>query len=222
MIKVNLLPQRKAKRVAEPGSREMVMGVGALAAAAFLVFFVVDRPRRSKLAEERAAIQVLDQEIAGKNAKLKGGPGILGYTEMKQAAADATARADSITRLLSAKVVPAHVLHELGEIMATGHSPTMSEEMVKKTGTGPDSDPNKKFQPDWDPQHVWLTSFSDVKGAFKLEGGAQSEQDVTQLSKRLGASVYFTNVTPAGGDRVADRETGLNYYRFTITGRMAY
>jgi len=45
---------------------------------------------------------------------------------------------------------------------------------------------------------------------------------VTQLSKRLGASVYFQNVTPAGGDRVADRDTGLNYYRFTITGRVAY
>ena len=216
MIKVNLLPQRKPKRVAEPGSREMVMGLGALAAAAFVVFFVVDRPRRAKLGEERAAIQVLDQEIAGKNQKLKG------YTEMKQAAADATARADSITRLLSAKVVPAHVLHELGEIMATGHGPTMSEEMVKKTGTGPEADPNKKYQPDWDPQHVWLTSFTDSRGSFRLEGGAQSEQDVTQLAKRLGASVFFTNVTPAGGDRVADRETGLNYYRFTITGRMAY
>ena len=99
MIKVNLLPQRKAKRVAEPGSREMVMGVGALAAAAFLVFFVVDRPRRSKLAEERAAIQVLDQEIAGKNAKLKGAPGILGYNEMKQAAAASAPSPMTISRL---------------------------------------------------------------------------------------------------------------------------
>lgn len=216
MIKVNLLPQRKPKRVAEPGSREMVMGVGALAAAALGVFFIVDRPRRSHLGDEREAITVLDQEIAGKNAKLKG------YVEMKQAAADATARADSITRLLTAKVVPAHVLHELGEIMATGHSPTMSEEMVKKTGNSPDADPNKKFQADWDPQHVWLTAFADTGGTFRMEGGAQSEQDVTQLSKRLNASVYFQNVTPAGGDRVADPTTGLNYYRFTITGRMAY
>ena len=216
MIKVNLLPQRKPKRVAEPGSREMVMGLGALAVAALGVFFVVDRPRRSHLADEREAIAALNQEIAGKNAKL------VGYVEMKQAAADATARAESITRLLTAKVVPAHVLHELGEIMATGHSPTMSEEMVKKTGNSPDSDPNKKFQADWDPQHVWLTAFSDTGGNFRLEGGAQSEQDVTQLSKRLNASVFFQNVIPAGGDRVADRETGLNYYHFTITGRMAY
>ena len=216
MIKVNLLPQRKAKRVAEPGSRALVVGLAALGAAAAGVFFIVDRPRRAHLAEERDAIAALDQEIAGKQQKL------VGFAEMKAAAADATARADAIKRLLSAKVVPGHVLHELGEVMSTGHQPTMSEDMVKKTSNGPDSDPNKKFQADWDPQHVWFTSYVDVKGAFRLEGGAQSQEDVTQLSKRLGASVYFQNVTPAGGDRVADRDTGLNYYRFTITGRVAY
>ena len=216
MIRVNLLPQRKAKRVAEPGSRELFYGIGAILLAAAGVYFIVDRPRRTHLEEERDAIAALDQEIAGKNQKL------VGYVEMKAAAADATNRANSITRLLNAKVVPAHVLQELGEIMATGHQPTMSEDMVKKTGNGPEADPNKKFQPDWDPQHVWLTTFVDSKGTFKLEGGAQSEADVTQLAKRLGASVYFQNVTPAGGDRVADRDTGLNYYRFTITGRVAY
>jgi Tfp pilus assembly protein PilN len=216
MIKVNLLPQRKVKRVSEPGSRELVIGIGVLAAAAAAVYFGVDHPRRAHLSEEREAVLALNQEIAGKNQKL------VGYAEMKQAAADATARADAIKRLLGAKVVPGHVLHELGEIMATGHQPTMSEDMVKKTGNGPDSDPNKKFAADWDPQHVWFTSWIDTHGTFKLEGGAQAQEDVTQLSKRLGASVYFQNVTPAGGDRVADRDTGVNYYRFTITGRVAY
>jgi hypothetical protein len=67
-----------------------------------------------------------------------------------------------------------------------------------------------------------MSSFIDTNGSFKLEGGAQSESDVTQLSKRLAASVYFLDVTPAGGERVVDRETNLNYYRFTITGRLAY
>ena len=84
------------------------------------------------------------------------------------------------------------------------------------------SDPNKRFLPDWDPQHVWMTSFADNGGSFVLTGGAQSESDVTQLSKRMAASVYFMDVTPAGGDRVVDRETGTQFYKFTITGRLAY
>ena len=183
MIKVNLLPQRKAKRVAEPGSREMVMGLGALAVAALGVFFIVDRPRRSHLSDERA---------------------------------------NSINRLISAKVVPANVLHELGEILTNGHAPTMTEEMSLRTGNGPLSDPNKRFDPTWDPTHVWLMSFVDHGGDFRLEGGAQAEGDVTQLSKRLAASAYFVNVAPNSEERVADKDTGISYFRFIITGKVIY
>jgi len=104
----------------------------------------------------------------------------------------------------------------------TREGPTMTEDMVKRAGNGPESDPNKRFAADWDTTHVWVSSFTDAAGAFKLEGGAQAESDVTQLSKRLGASVYFQDVAPTGGERVADRDTGLNYYKFTITGKVVY
>jgi hypothetical protein len=57
---------------------------------------------------------------------------------------------------------------------------------------------------------------------FKLEGGAQTESDVAQLSKRLAASVHFLDVSPSGGERVTDQASGVNYYKFTITGRVAY
>jgi hypothetical protein len=45
---------------------------------------------------------------------------------------------------------------------------------------------------------------------------------VTQLSKRLAASVYFMDVTPVGGERVTDTASGVSYYKFVITGRVAY
>ena len=57
---------------------------------------------------------------------------------------------------------------------------------------------------------------------FKLEGGAQNESDITQLAKRLTASVYFADVTPAGAERVSDTASGVNYFRFTLTGKVAY
>jgi len=94
--------------------------------------------------------------------------------------------------------------------------------MTREAGNGPDSDSNKRFQADWDPGHVWLLSFIDTNGSFKMEGGAQSESDVTQLSKRLQASVYFDDIVPAGGERLADRTSGVDYYRFTITGKVVY
>ena len=218
MIKINLLPQKRPRgRVSssDPGSRHIMFGAVGLAVAAAVVALVVDRPMRSKLNELAEANQQLDNDIQSKSRQL------VGYEDLKKSADEAAERYKSIQRLLSAKVVPANVLHELGEILLANKYPTMTEDMAKRTGSGPESDPNKRFQADWDPSHVWLSSFTDAGGTFKLEGGAQSESDVTQLSKRLAASVYFVDVTPAGGERVPDT-SGANYYKFTITGKVAY
>jgi len=219
MIKINLLPQRRVKgraTASDPSSKQVVLGVAGLAVAAAAVALLVDRPKRVRLAELAEANQQLQSDIASKTKQLDG------YARLKQAADEADERYRSIKRLLSAKVVPAHVLHELGEILMASKYPTMTEDMTRRTGNGPDSDPNKRFQADWDASHVWMSGFTDTGGAFKLEGGAQSESDVTQLAKRLAASVYFVDVTPAGGERVADAPTGTNYYKFTITGKVAY
>jgi Tfp pilus assembly protein PilN len=219
MIKINLLPQRRAKKrssAPDVSAKPFIFGAAGIAAAAVLVFVLVDQPKRARVSELAAANQQLQVEIAAKNKQLDG------YAELKKAADEADERYRSIQRLLSAKVVPAHVLHELGEILSANKYPTMTEDMAKRTGNGPDSDANKRFQADWDASHVWLSSFTDTGGAFKLEGGAQSESDITQLSKRLAASAYFVDVTPAGGERVADNQGGGNYYKFTITGRVAY
>ncbi|HEU0037578.1 MAG TPA: PilN domain-containing protein [Kofleriaceae bacterium] len=220
MIRINLLPQKRARRgVAKatkaPGTdaaaREMALGIGSLLAAAALVFFFLDMPTRSAIADYKHKTESLKKSIA--DAKVA----LAGYDVMQAEEADAVKKIQSINRLLEAKVVPAHVLHELGLIL-NNQSPTMTvrmRDLIK-------SDPNKRWQNDWDPNHVWLRSFVDTGGKFKLEGGAQSKEDVTQLSKRLAASVYFVDVTPEGGERVTDLESGLNYYKFTISGKVAY
>ena len=219
MIKINLLPVNRAKlRVAAdtPGSRDFAIGCAALAGVAAVVFFAVDQPKRSHLHDLRDSITKLQQSIADKNKELQG------YAELKKSAEEADKRAIAINRLINAKVIPANVLHELGEILTTNHLPTMTEEVARKTGNGAGSDPNKKFDPTWDPTHVWLMSFSDSNGEFTLEGGAEAEIDVHQLSKRLAASVYFMNVAESRGERIADRESGISYYKFAITGKVAY
>src|SRR5882672_4159613 len=218
MIKINLLPQRRVKRSAatDESARPLVIGIAALVAAGAAVSVLVDRPRRARLTEVRAANDQLQADIATKNRQLAG------YAELKKSAEEAEERFRSIQRLLGAKVVPAHVLHELGELLTTSKYPTMTEDMARRTGNGPESDPNKRFQPDWDPSHVWLSGFTDTGGDFKLEGGAATESDITQLAKRLAASVYFADVIPAGAERFADAQTGASYYRFTITGKVVY
>jgi len=219
MIKINLLPQKRAKRAVamggggstEGGTKQFMLGVGALVAASAVIFLLVDLPMRSDRSDYEQKTNQLSGEIGDKKKKLEG------FDTLKAEEANAVIKIQSINRLLTAKVVPANVLHELGQILSV-RGPTMTEQMAKQV----EKDPNKKIQPDWDPQHVWLTGFTDTAGVFKLEGGAQSKEDVTQLSKRLAASVYFEGVTPQSGDRVNDKDSGLNYYKFTITGRVAY
>jgi Tfp pilus assembly protein PilN len=230
MIKINLLPQKRAKQKMAglgggprpPSQNDMLYGVVGLVAFAAIIFFVVDKPKRDDLGDARDRLKTSQARINDLNTTLAGGSNELSYKDLQKAEADAKARADAINRLMSARVVPANVLHELGRILTPREVPTMTEAMVKKTGTGPESDPNKRFQVDWDPTHVWMTSFQDTQGAFKLEGGAQSESDVTQLSKRLAASAYFYDVIPSGLDRTTDNATGQSYYKFTITGKVAY
>jgi type IV pilus assembly protein PilN len=220
MIRINLLPARRAKRVAarEPGSKDIVIGLVALAGAAAVVFLAVDQPKRSKLADLREANANLDTEIANKQKQLEG------FDNLKKAADDAEERQKSIARLMAAKVVPAHVLHELSKIMKPNELPTMTEDMARKTGNGPESDPNKRFDLAWDPTHVWITTFVDNSkdGSFRLEGNAQAQVDIIQLSKRLQASVYFDRVSQQTEERVSDRSSGITYYKFVISGKVAY
>ena len=223
MIKINLLPQKRAKKrgvgaaAREPGTKDIVFGLVGLVIAAVAVFAIVDAPRRSRLSEYRDSNDQLQQEISAKNKQL------VGYPELKKADDEAKERIKAINRLNQAKVVPANVLHELSQILSTV-GPTMTEEMTKKTGTGNESDVNKKFDLAWDPSHVWMTSFNDnaKDGTFKLEGGAQAQIDIVQLSKRLQASVYFDHVSQQSEERVTDRETGITFYKFVITGKVAY
>ena len=234
MIRINLLPQKRSRRAAAgagavrggmaqpvaPSSGQLYLAIGALVLAAGAVFLGIDRPRRSRL----NALHDKNDEVQGEIKKLRvemaGSNGELSCDELRAKDDDAKQRAEGINRLLATQVVPANVMHELGEILTPYHQPTMTAAWARSTGTG--GNPNKKFDPTWDPSHIWLTGFTDKDGTFTLEGGAQAENDVTQLALRLDASVYFSNVSPAGGERVADRDSGLNYYKFTITGKVAY
>lgn len=230
MIRINLLPQKKAKRgratVAAPrrgggggggnGQTQFLMGCGALLAVAAAVFFLVHKPMIDK---RKAAEDITDRKNAENNAakaKLKD------YDNLKKVVESSKERSASIEKLVQAKAVPANLLQELGDILTQGRPPTMTNDMRDKVSDGPKGDPNKRYQADWDPKHVWITSFVEKDGAFTLKGGAQSDPDVTQLAKRMQASVYFTDVAPRGGAQTTDHDTGLQYYDFTITGKVVY
>jgi Tfp pilus assembly protein PilN len=218
MIKINLLPQKRAKRGAQQvtrgpsdnGGKQMALGIGSIVAMGLLVFFAFDMRVRGQKNDFETKTAQLNTAIKEKTDQLQG------FDKLQAQEAEVVKKIQSIERLDQNKVVPANLLHELGHVMST-RGPTMTkkrQDEIKNT--------NKQYDETWDPTHVWLTSFSDTNGAFKLEGGARSRDDITQLSKRLAASLYFIDVELASGEPVTDRDTNLSYYKFLISGKVAY
>jgi Tfp pilus assembly protein PilN len=211
MIRINLLSKRRTKRV-DKGEQSLLLGFLIAVAAGLLVFLLIHRPLSGDIDDTTKTTSRLRQDIKQLQAQTAG------HAELKTTIAEAEKRMAAIQTLDAARAVPAHVLFELARILTPNRQPTMTEEMAATVNTNS----NREMAPDWDPKHVWVTEFSENKGRFKLSGGAQSDGDMTQLALRLGASVYFEDVTPEGGVETIDREAGISYYQFTISGKVVY
>ncbi len=216
MIKINLLPARKHKRQAEPGQLDVAIGGGVLLAVAAAVYFVAHRPmadERDAFADESNALTTDNNSQRARIADLPQREAAFKAEESRNAA---------IKQLVSTIVVPDNVLHELGELLTPARMPTMTRAMAERISDGPKGDANRRFALDWDPKHVWITSFGTKGETFTLEGGAQSEADIPQLAKRMQASVYFGEVTSPSSSRYEDKSNSLTYYKFTISGKVVY
>jgi Tfp pilus assembly protein PilN len=219
MIKINLLPQRKPKKSAEPGQLEIAMVMAGALAAAAVVFIAVHRPAANKRDRLRSETDEINEKNARAKAKIADLPQL-------QAAVDAeTKRKDAIDKLVGTTILPDNVMFELTRLM-TLEGPTMSLAMSTLTGTTTDGDPNKRFSADWDPKHVWINSFTTKADTFTLEGGAQAESDIPQLAKRMAASVYFTDVTSPSSKLIEPArlpgQGDVAYYQFTLSGKVLY
>jgi hypothetical protein len=229
MIKINLLPQKRAKRgaaaprrgaggapSATTAGRQIAIGAGVVAGALALFVLAVDLPAKRRTSDYKEKTAALRRDIDAKAQSL------VGYDKLAAAQTETIKKLQAIDRLLESKIVPAYVLHELGSILtkqrSDGGGPTRTKHMDDLIK----ADATRAYDKEWDGSRVWLMSFADTAGQFRLEIGAQSQEDVTQLSKRLAASVYFADIALASGERVSDRESGINYLKFTITGKVAY
>ncbi len=213
MIKINLLAQRKRTGRGDRAQQEILLGVLLIIAAGVLVWLFVQRPLRAQIDD----IKETNAKLSAENQRLQGK---LKDEKIIQAAVEQLEQREaSITELQAAQATPAYMLRELSRLMTSNRLPTMTDEMRKQVEGG---SLLRKFSTEWDPKHAWITSFEEKKGDFTLMGGAQSDGDVTQLAKRLEASVYFENVVSQGATEVEDRNSGITYFQFTITGKVIY
>jgi Tfp pilus assembly protein PilN len=213
MIRINLVGgQKKKARASEGGEKNVMVGFGVLAAVAAATFLLIHRPMAASIADleaENTKNEAQKKKLEDETKELK--------VLRDEKAAD-EARWNAITKLDSARSVPAWMLWELSNIMTRGRQPQLTEAMKEELRTNL----NRPWQDGWDAKHVWIISFKETNSRFTLEGGAQSDSDATQLALRMQASMFFDDVSPKGGEEEVDKDTGLTYYKFTITGGVRY
>jgi Tfp pilus assembly protein PilN len=213
MIKINLLPRRKkVSRSHAKGEQSLLIGLAIIAALIAAVFFLIHKPITDKTEAQESTNKVIERENKTISDQIKG----LG--ELRAAIKAAIEKRDAIAALNNARATPAWFLYELSQVLTRGGSPSMTDEMVKEMR----DNPNREWQANWDAKHVWITKISEKDGRFTLEGGAQSDADITQLALRLQSSMFFDDVKPAKAGSASDQKSGVTYYTFTITGAVRY
>ncbi len=212
MIRINLLPARKKANRQSRGEQSILIGVGALAAMAAVVYLAVHRPKSESLSDQRETNRGLVQ----KNKKIE--DKIKGLGQLRAAIKSAQDQQAAITRLNAARATPAWFLYELSQLLTPAGTPSITESMERELKRNP----NRKWSESWDPKHVWIKKISEKDGTFSLEGGAQSDSDVTQLALRLQASMFFDDVKPSKAGLATDGKAKIPYYAFVITGKVRY
>ena len=208
MIRVNLLPTRRAKRQ-EAGQRQfLAMGIAILATIGLVVFFHLDAT--TELEKVQHDNTLLQADVAKLKAELGD------YDKVRGQREELLKQRKTIQSLESGRTGPVYLLRELSEILSPGKGPTFDrvtyEEILRK-------DPNAGFS-NWETKRVWLDSYTENNLKVKIKGAAKSNEDVAEFLKRLHASVFFKDVNL---DATAQASKGsVKYVNFGLSTTVIY
>lgn len=202
MIRVNLLPVRKARRRSR-GLIQLLLFFGVVVFQIVLLgatyfYFAIDRDDlRSQVAEKEERVEELEgqtEEISQFQDELEE------YEEQQEV----------LERLQARRIGPVQMLDELQKML----SPPIDEEAR-----------HAQLRKDWDvdgwqPRRVWLESFHEDEDQFRLDGYAADADDVAQFLLRMTTAVHFDNVELDHIERHGDEDG--EYVSFHMYGDYDY
>jgi type IV pilus assembly protein PilN len=209
VIRINLLPTRKAKRQEASQRQFLVMGIAILGTIALVVFFHLQAT--ADLEKIQRDNTITQAEVARLKQELGD------YDKIRSQREELLKQRKTIQALESGRTGPVFLLREMSEILSPGKGPTFErvtyEETLRK-------DPNAGFNSNWETKRVWLDSYTEEKQKIKLKGAAKSNEDVAEFLKRLNSSVFFKDVNL---DATAQAAKGLvKYVNFSLSASVIY
>lgn len=213
MIRINLLPGKRPKRV-EASQRQLVlMGAGVLVGLGVIVAVHVQTSNELDQAQQRNA--VLQTEIERLKSELGD------YEKIKAQREELMKQRRTIDALEKGRTGPVFLLREIAEILTPGKGPTFDgvlyQEMLLR-------DPNVGFNAGWDTRHVWLESVEEDSKKLRIKGMAKSNDDVAEFLKRLNLSVFFSDVNPESTtqSQTGSQASAVKYVTFNLSATVTF
>lgn len=208
MIRINLLPTRKARRQGAGQRHFLIMGLAVVGAIGLVIFFHLEAT--SELENAQRENTILQADVA----KLKQELG--DYDKVRGQREELLKQRKTIQSLEAGRTGPVYLLREMSEILSPGKGPTFDrvtyEEALRR-------DPNAGFS-NWETKRAWLESYVEEKQHIKLRGAAKSNEDVAEFLKRLNSSVFFKDVNL---DATAQAAKGsVKFVNFGLSATVIY
>lgn len=183
MIRINLIPVKRAKKVYSIVTQLILFIVILVVIAIVLVF--IDGIKRQK--KDELFIQVGDVNLKIDKIKRQ----ISDHSQIKSNIEKIEYKQKIIDDLESRRSGPAYFLIELSNILSKTKGPHINPQRYQSIITVDRSD---GYNPTWDGQRLWLSSILEENREVDIKGDALSNQDVSEFLRRLELSDFFYNV----------------------------
>jgi type IV pilus assembly protein PilN len=212
MIRINLLPRKKARK--QDAGQKQILYMGAALAGWFVLltfYYLHKEGERDTLVRENQTVQA---EIDRLKAELGD------YDKIKAQREELLKQQETIKALESKRTGPVFLLREVSEILTRGKGPTFDrvlyEELLRR-------DPNAGFNAAWDTRRVWIESYDEEGLRVRIKGGAKSNEDVAEFLKRLQASVFFKEVVLESTSQVSSGgKNAIKHMNFNLSTAVVF
>ncbi len=222
MIRINLLPSKKAVRRRGEAGADASGDAGSQAWLAFvlgavllevIVLLFVYKTKQDQLTQ----ITKHNQEVTANIDAIK--REIANHADIKAQLKELRDREDAIQKLQGARTGPTATMLELSRILTPGRGPTVDRDKLEQLKRdNPSSVPN----PNWDPRRLWVQQYKEQDRTVKIGGLARDGEDVSEFLRRLALSDYFYEVKLLPAQKSVDANTKLELLKFEMSARVRY
>lgn len=203
MIRVNLLPIKKARR--RSAGRTQLIAFALLIileVAAFAAVFMAETSRldelKSDVAQNQQKVQKAEQEV--KSAK---------QLEAKQK--ELQQQVQILDELEKKRTGPVRVLDEVQAMLS---APRNEEDRHAQS--------RKNWNVEWDTRRLWISTLSEDEGSFEMQGSAVNADDVAEFLQRMTTAEHFDQVQLDYVKAKGSKGAKVRMVEFRVTGQLSY